>query len=364
MTSRELCEIAGRLMRQPAAPYFEDAVRAEAMNICREHGLSHELDQNGNLIVRLQTARGVRPIALAAHLDHPGFHVQRRKGGGLAVQFHGGVSAAHFRPGLRIRLIPGAVPARLGRKLAGDRRFEVAGNVPAGARPQFAVWELEDFAVRRGRIVARACDDLGGVAVTLATLVELKRRRAKVNVIGAISRAEEVGFHGALMLAEKRRLPLDTLVISLETSRELPPTKMGAGVIVRVGDRTSIFDSDATRFLTEVAAGIQRRDSRFQFQRALMSGGTCEATAYQEYGYQTAAVCVALGNYHNCAPGHRIAAEFVCADDLVGMQRLLAETARSMPRFDALVAKLPARLRKLARQADRALRGKRRWVTF
>ena len=41
-----------------------------------------------------------------------------------------------------------------------------------------------------------------------------------------------------------------------------------------------------------------------------MSGGTCEATAYQEFGFQTAAVCVALGNYHNCGPRNRIAAEF------------------------------------------------------
>src|SRR6185436_18101317 len=103
------------------------------------------------------------------------------------------------------------------------------------------------------------------------------------------------------------------------------------------------------RFLAEVAAELKTRNPQFRIQRGLMSGGTCEATAYQEYGYQTAAVCVALGNYHNCAPGHRIAAEFVCADDLVGMQRLLVETARSMPRFGVLVARLPARLQKLAR---------------
>ena len=42
-----------------------------------------------------------------------------------------------------------------------------------------------------------------------------------------------------------------------------------------------------------------------------MSGGTCEATAYQLYGYRTAALCVALGNYHNCGPDLTIAPEFV-----------------------------------------------------
>ena len=61
-----------------------------------------------------------------------------------------------------------------------------------------------------------------------------------------ISRAEEVGFQGALTVASSRQLPKDSLVISLETSRELPPVKMGQGVIIRVGDRASIFDSAAT----------------------------------------------------------------------------------------------------------------------
>jgi putative aminopeptidase FrvX len=45
---------------------------------------------------------------------------------------------------------------------------------------------------------------------------------------------------------------------------------MGQGVIVRVGDRTSIFDSKATRYLTEIAAGLQKRG--LKFQGALMSG--------------------------------------------------------------------------------------------
>jgi endoglucanase len=92
---------------------------------------------------------------------------------------------------------------------------------------------------------------------------------------------------------------------------------MGDGVIVRVGDRTSIFDPAATGTLLQVA-----RDAGIPVQRALMSGGTCEATAYQLYGYQTAGLCVALGNYHNCGPEEQIAPEFVSVDDAVGMTQL------------------------------------------
>ncbi|MEO5717932.1 MAG: hypothetical protein ABIR29_05100, partial [Chthoniobacterales bacterium] len=57
-------------------------------------------------------------------------------------------------------------------------------------------------------------------------------------------------------------------------------------------------------------------------QRCLLDGGTCEATAYQLYGYTCAAASLALGNYHNVTPEGTIAAEFVAVDDFVGMVRL------------------------------------------
>lgn len=360
MTTDEFSQLAARLMRCPAAPYHESIVRAEVRLICREHGLASATDRWGNLLVRLNTAPRLRPIALAAHLDHPGFEIIRRRGAGRwSARFLGGVPEAYFHADLPLRLLPGARPARLGKWLKGDRCFEILGRT-GRVRPEFAVWELPDFAVRGGRIHGRACDDLIGVAASLATLIELRRSGARVNVIGVISRAEEVGFHGALTVAASRRLPKNTLVISLETSRELPPAKMGAGVIVRVGDRSSSFDSAGTRFLAEVAAGLQKRHGRFRFQRALMSGGTCEATAFQEFGFQTAAICVALGNYHNCARQDKIAAEYVSLADACGMVALLVEAARQMPAYTTLTGQLPQRLRALLVAARRRLRPKQR----
>jgi endoglucanase len=187
-------------------------------------------------------------------------------------------------------------------------------------------------------------------------MIELKRSRARVNVIGAISRAEEVGFHGALAMAATGGLPRNALIISLETSRELPGVKMGLGVIIRIGDRTSIFDSEASRYLTEVAGRLQTKRAGFCFQRGLMSGGTCEATAYQEFGLQTAAVCVALGNYHNCANHNRIKAEYVSLADACGMVDLLLSASKNMRQFKALTAKLPARLKQMSREAQSRLR--------
>lgn len=346
------CRLAERLLRHPTAPYHEHAVRDEVERICAEHGLTCARDQFGNLLVRLQQSRTKRPLALAAHLDHPGFEILRKLGPTRwLAQFKGGVPDHFFRRGTPIRLIPGEISARLGsRRMNKERQFEIRARLAPPVSPTFAVWDVPDFAVKRGRIYARACDDLIGAAAILATLIELKKTRAPVHVIGVLSRAEEVGFHGALALAATGTLPHDSLVISLETSRELPGVKMGQGVILRVGDRASVFDSEATRFLGEVANELATGKS-FTFQRGLMGGGTCEATAYQEFGYRCAAVCIALGNYHNCGPGHRIRSEYVSVADACGMVDLLTQAALRMCGYEELVKRLPDRLRRLLREA-------------
>ncbi|MGN6643786.1 MAG: M20/M25/M40 family metallo-hydrolase [Verrucomicrobiota bacterium] len=357
MTSKKFCHIAERLMSHPAAPFHEHAVRAEAECLCAEHGLSFERDRFGNLLVRLQTNRKVRPIVLAAHLDHPGFEIVRAVSKTrFQTRFLGGVPDDFFKPGTPIRFLPGGELGRLGKRLGKEKSFELLASKSFKSPPQFAVWELNAFQLRSGCIHGRACDDLVGVAAILATLIELQRSRARVNVIGVISRAEEVGFMGALAVAAERSLPKNALVISLETSRELPGVKMGQGVILRVGDRTSIFDSEGTRFLSEVGTALRTKDKGFQFQRALMSGGTCEATAYQEFGFQTAAVCVALGNYHNCAERNRIAAEYVSLADALSMVKLLVGAAKQMTRYSQLTGKLQVRLHGLLRQAQRKLK--------
>jgi endoglucanase len=290
-------------------------------------------------------------------MDHPGFVIRKRLSQNRWLgEFLGSVPDSYFEPGVKLRLMPGRAQAVLGKCASKTkRRFEIQSHDPASEPPEFAVWDLPEFKEKNGIIHGRVCDDLIGVAGLVAVLIGLKRARAAAYVIGAVSRAEEVGFHGALALAESKRLPPDSLVVSLETSRELPPVKMGDGVIIRVGDRASIFSAPATRFLAEVAGELSKRETGFKYQRALMGGGTCEATAYQERGYECAAVCVALGNYHNCARGEKIGAEFVSVADGISMAELLFECAREMRNFTSYVKRLPRRLDDLTKTALREL---------
>jgi endoglucanase len=351
--SWDLLAIAEALMRSPAAPYHEGFVAATVQTICADLGLELEQDRHGNFLAKLQTDPHTRPLVLAAHMDHPGFEIQKQASASVCkAKFLGGVGDAYFKHGIPVLLHPGKIPGKLRKNVSlKNRLFEIESEFPLLDPPEFAVWDLEEFRFEAGLIHGRVCDDLIGVAAALSAMGQLKRSRKKVNVIAAITRAEEVGFHGALALADSGKIPKRALLISLETSRELPPVKMGDGVIVRVGDRSSIFDSAGSRFLTEAGNKLAKRRKSFKLQRALMSGGSCEGTAYQELGFQTAAVCVALGNYHNCGPNEQIAAEFVSYFDAMSMTELLAAAAVEMPRFDLHAGKLTERIEKLRKEA-------------
>lgn len=350
MNGQEFCRLAQRLLNQPTAPYFEHGVRSEVEAICREHDLECSRDGFGNLRIRYARGPKRRPVVFAAHMDHPGFEVVDQISElTWRIRFRGSVGPSYFRPGLRILMQPSGSLARLTRATEGEKMFLARATQKPKEPPRFAVWDLVPFAVKGDIIRARACDDVIGVGAALASLIELKRAKAQAHAIAVLTRAEEVGFHGALVFADSRNLPPDALVISLETSKELAGVKMGSGVILRVGDRASIFNSEAMRYLAELAGEISH--GKFRHQRALMSGGTCEATAYQEAGYTSAAVCVALGNYHNCGPNDQIRVEFVSVSDTLNMVYLLVQAASNMGRYDELTDRLRSRLKDLKQEA-------------
>jgi endoglucanase len=277
------------LLAQPTAPFHEAAVRAEILRLLAAcPHVCVEQDDFGNVLAHYRRGPELARCAFAAHMDHPGF---------VAGEFLGGVSEEYR-----------------------------ATHPPVRDFGAFAMWDLPECEEREGRIHSRACDDLIGCAAIVAMFQELEASAAECACYGVFTRAEEVGFIGAIQLARSGLLPRDVTIVSLETSSERAPGagKMGEGVIVRVGDRTSLFDPDETATLWQIA-----QDAKIPAQRCLMSGGTCEATAYQLYGYRCAALCVALGNYHNCGPDTRIASEFVAVADVEALAQLCVAAARA-----------------------------------
>jgi len=362
-----------RTLACPTAPFREGAVIAWVREfVAASPRLALREDRDGNLELR---RRGVRasssPLVLGAHMDHPGFRALRsRPVRGARARDRYRVEAL-FLGGVRPECVPGArarfhagedeVVARVERtrrdRRSGDQRVTLrsARPVPAGA---FGTWNLPGFRVSPrdpDRIETRAADDLAGLAGILAVLEAADRidPARRVDVRGLFTRAEEVGFVGALAVARGRRLPRGARIVAVEASKALPDAPQGGGPILRVGDRTSVFDDGLSRWLARVGAGLER-DGRFRFQRKLMDGGTCESTAYQLYGLRCAGLCLPLGNYHNMSDRGRIATETIHLSDLVGLVRF----------FEGLVradgdAPRPGRVDPLRKRLDRSLARRR-----
>jgi endoglucanase len=202
------------------------------------------------------------------------------------------------------------------------------------------MWDLPACELDGGRVYSRACDDLIGCAAIVATLQELERSGSEANVRGLFTRAEEVGFVGAMQLAQSGCVPREVTIISLECSSEKAGRRKWAKVPFcgwATAPPSLIPKSPRPLAKSPNARGIP-------VQRLLMSGGTCEATAYQLYGYRCGALCVALGNYHNCGPDETIAPEFVSLDDVRGLVRWCVEIARCTAPHNAASVDLRARL--------------------
>ena len=344
-----------RLLRQPTAPFREQAVRDAVVARLTASGVPWFEDVYGNLVVghadlagwrrRLEQPRREPVRLFIAHMDHPGFHGTRwLSKDRLEVRWHGGSPTRHLR-GAGVWLAMAGRECGAGsmlsakvashghgveravirvQELEADRR-PAAHRLYGGFRFRATVW-------RRGtRLYARVLDDLVGVHAVVETACTLwsQRHPGRRWFAGLLTRAEEVGFVGAVAHFQRMRASLrkgNIVCISLEASRTLPGAEVGQGVVIRLGDRRTLFDTRATRILELVAAECLDRPA----QRRVMDGGSCEATAAAAWGLPVIGLTLPLGNYHNqCLDGGEgcdrqggVAPEYIDMRDLADYRRL------------------------------------------
>lgn len=373
------------LTQVPTASGHESRVVAWIERWVKERpGLELSRDPAGNLHIAMEGATGRAPVYFTAHLDHPAFVVERLIGPGtMQLSFRGGVMDDYFeearvvvhtavgpRPGVLkgdVKGSPGPfkqylweedapVPARSGAgpatPSASAEREDSAGPVPGDV----AVWELPAAEEVDGCIYTSACDDLAAAAAALSAydvLYQARRHRGTEargegpDVRLLFTRAEEVGFIGAIAACRHGTMPGDARVLALENSRAFPESPVGGGPIVRVGDRLSVFSPGLTAAVAaraeEIAGGPATvtasqklaQGPAWKWQRKLMAGGACEATVFCHAGYEATCLCLPLGNYHNMADlaavqagthtaRPRVGREFVSLADFDGLVDLLA----------------------------------------
>jgi endoglucanase len=353
---QELCSI-------PTAPFVERDVAEYVREFVRQHPrLRLTSDEHGNLLIELSgKTRGGPRWVFTAHMDHPGFVAERmldRRT--VRAFFRGGVRAEYFK-GSRVRFfdegreVTGVVrDFTLGKDRGYPERavIRVAEPVCKGCA---GMWDQGEGRTRGGKFYSRVCDDLAGAAAALTMLAELSKRPPRATVAVLLTRAEEEGFIGAIAASLRPKLLRKSdRLIAIECSAMQPYTPQGKGAIIRVGDRTSVFNSDLTYFITQQATALQKKDESFHYQRALMPGGTCEATVYDIYGFTAASICVALGNYHNMdVAKKKIGPEYIDLNDWRNMVKLFAQIARAgheyVPGHAILKKRVEKRFEKLKR---------------
>lgn len=326
-----LPRVLREMLSLPTAAFVETAVLDYVRQRCADlGGVSVKPDKYGNLMARYRRQpRRVTPLVFTAHTDHPGFVARRMKDAELLLaEFRGWVEPRYF-VGTRVRFWsdgawakgrvvkitkPGKMNKLTGRtappeEVAIKLKRPIERNSPG-------MWDLTEPVLRGQRVYARGCDDIAGAASMLALLERLSKKKAGAEVYCLFTRAEEVGFVGAIGAAKAGTIPRRLPVIAIETSKALPSAPQGAGPILRVGDKTSVFPPEVTAFCERVGSELARRRKNFKYQRKLMDGGTCESTAFVAYGYKATGMCVALGNYHNMDEKRRkIAAEYIHLND-------------------------------------------------
>ena len=293
MLSGGVLEAAAAIASLPTIPLLEHLPLRAVEGVAADAGLATRADEVGNLLVGKGTE-----LVLVAHLDHPGFVVEAVEGRMVRLAFRGGVRAGVAVAGSPLVLHRREVADPVGRahvrtvderdgRLHGAWAEVVEGSAPVGG---FAVWDVTPFQVADGRITARACDDLLGVAAGLSALAEVGDGRASL----LCTRAEEMGWLGALEAVRLGTVPAAATVLSLECSAMLGHAPQGGGVIVRVGDHRSTFDPDLNDVLWQRA-----QDSGVPAQRRLMDGGSCEATVFCARGFRSGGLALPLAGYHN-----------------------------------------------------------------
>ncbi|MEQ9205914.1 MAG: hypothetical protein RLN78_00955 [Phycisphaerales bacterium] len=376
----------------PTAAGHEHRVIAWITNWLNERpDLTSKTDPHGNIEIRIDNnPKTNNPIYFTAHLDHPAFVVDEiLSKAELVLQFRGGVRDDYFPDAkIRIHTPTDSDPneytlATISEEVKPEsedpnnkppyKRYHAVLETP---RPidlsSIATWDLPDPEIiedDQGNqiLYTNACDDLAALAAALAALDELRHLHSPSDTRLLLTRAEEVGFIGAIGACRDAFMPKDSRIIALENSRAFPDSPIHAGPIVRVGDRISVFSPDLTGAVAKVAETIaggpatpkaSQNESdlpKWKWQRKLMAGGACEASVFCAYGYTATCVCLPLGNYHNMAnlteaqagtheqthgTPPRVGREHIGIDDYQGMIDLLIACGTSLPQTPSFTQRI------------------------
>lgn len=355
MTTGSYLDLASIIFNEVSAPLYEKKIRnriKQLASLWKRVKVSE--DRWGNLLLRYSyRPKKVQSLFFVGHLDHPGFEIMKGNAylrGGVEREYLKGSNVLIY--GNDYQFLTRATIQEVISEKEGERL--ILNQTPHDGA--FGVWDLPAFKKQGNWVKGRACDDLVAIVSMMSLIRYLSENEIPANVECWMTRAEEVGFWGTFgRIRESQKKYSNRIGISIEASRAQGFAPCGKGMVIRLGDRSSLFDSAVTRWMTVHAETLQKESSSFAFQKCWMGGGTCEATPLQEAGFRMGAICLPLQNYHNQGPRGKLKPEAVHQADWESMLALMLRMTTSPVTVSVIQKQFSSRLKTRSQEATRRL---------
>ena len=338
MKSEELSTFL-KISEIPTTSFYEYKISNFIQHEIKKIGLDFDIDDWGNIEVFLKGNYNEEVVFLA-HMDHPGFEIIEKVNestyravplGGLPKNCENLstpviVFYEDYQINAKIIKSNDEVKNNENRWLLKDEIF-IESKDPIVV-PAPVVFDLPKPTVSGDQVITPVADDLAGCSLILGMLKELKNKKSNYSIRGIFTRAEEVGLVGARVIAQSKRIHKDSIIVSIETSSELPGATSGLGPIIRAGDRISTFNNDGEIILLSSAKDIQETEKDFRFQRQLMNLGGGEASAFLPFGYRVTGITLPLINWHNGNPDGNVESERISILDYQNALKIMTNIGK------------------------------------
>jgi endoglucanase len=339
MLKEKLLKIAKDFLAIPTAPFREHQIRAYIKDFCEKRNCTTNTDKYGNLSVFYKD-NSAPQLSFVVHMDHPGFIASEQTIENTCSAYFYGVWSPEEFSAAPILFFPDHLPPVHATATKWEKDFKArawkatlttSGIINKG---DIGMWDFPPFKIGTKFLHSRNCDDSIGCILLLMLIDHCNQNNICTPFSVLFTCAEEAGLYGTKFICQQKSINYENVIISIETSKELPIAKIHDGVIIRVGDAHSIFTPSVTDTIITVAKSLKANNPEFSFQRKLMDGGVCEASIFSQFDYKTGALSIPLGNYHNRNFEKRTTeAEYVSIKDCIDGFRLISAIIENQSLF-------------------------------
>lgn len=338
---RELCKI-------PAAPGFEQNMRAHVLQLVKPLVDEVRTDAMGNVIA-VKKGRSDKRVMVAAHMDEISFivtHIDDR--GFLRIHTLGGFDPKTLTAQRVIvhgkEDIIGVMGCKPIHVMTAEERkagLKIKDYFIDTGLPVEKVKELVEVGTpvtrERGLIEMGDCvnskslDNRLAVFMLLEAFRELKDTEIPYDLYGVFSVQEEVGIRGASVAAQQIN-PDFGFAIDVTIAFDVPPaqpheyiTELAKGAAIKIMDNSSISDYRMVRFMKEIAD-----KNAIEWQAEILTGGGTDQAGVQRRGQNgSIAGCISIP----CRNVHQVI-EMAHKKDIRAGMDLLRECLLNLDQYD------------------------------